>query len=511
MPMPSPHAKRTSVSSVACTRSCRGLFLALIVMGLGGWAGCSPTEDLSTRRTAPNVLLVTVDTLRADRLGCYGYPLGTTPAIDELAREGVRFVDCTVQWPKTWPSMASLMSGAYPRSTGMLLERTVLPRGIPLLAGVFADAGYRTAAIVANYNVGRTFGFDRGFEHFVESWQERWEDQQGSTPFENWSGRVKLYTDARLVNEQALRWLQSGAAGQDGRPFFLWLHYMDPHGPYLTPPGYERRFRGAHPVQEVGVDQLPAYQRLTNAQTGAVVNDLGEYVARYDGLVSFLDEELGRLVAEVKGTHTERDLVVVVTADHGESLGEHGYYLEHGRLPYQPSGHVPLIVWAPERLPAGRVVADPVGLLDLSRTLLELAELEVPPSFEGHSLLASMRAEPGARPPPHVFMESGESAPSQLTVREGSWKLVRVQSKTDRESMAGAYHELYDLAADPAELRNVARLHPDVVGRLDKVLEDWLRSRPVPSLPAEGVDLQSLDPKALEMLRTLGYVEGDER
>ena len=156
---------------------------------------------------AQGVVLIVVDTLRADHLGSYDYARDTSPTLDRFAQQGVLFRDVTVQWPKTWASMASLMTGRFPRTTGLRLEPRVLPESLLMLSEVFADAGYETAAIVANFNVGRSTGFQHGFDHFVESWEETWREEAAHESFKNAPGRVKQYTNATLVTDQALAWL----------------------------------------------------------------------------------------------------------------------------------------------------------------------------------------------------------------------------------------------------------------------------------------------------------------
>ncbi len=451
----------------------------------------------------PHVLLITVDTLRADRLGVYGYPLPTSPAIDRLAARGVRFADASVAWPKTWPSMAALMTGAHPKTTGIKLQPRALPEAHLLLAEVFRAHGYRTGAVVANFNVGRHLGFDQGFDHFVESWQEAWAKQAGEVDFVNAPGRVKLFTDARTVTDQGLAWLR---ASDPGKPFFLWLHYMDPHGPYVPPPSYADEFAGHHPPEPVPLAAIPSYQ-LQRRADGTPITDLAHYRAQYDREVRYLDDEVDRLLREIEASGVEaRRLLVAFSADHGESFDEHGYHLEHGLLPYQPTAHVPLLLVHEGRLPAGRVVEAPVGLVDLSPTLLDLAGIEVPATFEGRSLRALVETGDAAVAPEHVFMESGYERETQLVVRRGKWKLVHVRSPAERRLMTGATYELYDLERDPGETENVADRHPALVSELSAALAGWFESGPRWAT-GEALDLERLSAEEREMLRALGYLD----
>jgi arylsulfatase A-like enzyme len=473
----------------------RLLLLAIAV----GAASCSSPP----REPHPDVLLITVDTLRPDRLGDFGQPLATSPNTDRLAAEGVLFADCMVQWPKTWPSMASLVTGAHPRTTGMRHEQRKLPPSLVVLSEAFGEAGYETAAVVANFNVGRDLGFDQGFDHFVESWRERWEKEQGNVAYRNRPGLVKEYTDARTVTDQALAWL----AQRDGqRPFFLWLHYMDPHGPYVPPDPWSRTLAGDRPSRVLELDQIPEYQRQAGAGGAGTATDLAFYVAQYEREVLYFDDELGRLRDGLEQLGLFDSTVIVLTADHGESFDEHDYYLEHGRFPYQPTAHVPLVFRGPGASGAGRIVSDPVGLVDVSGTLLDLAGLPVPETFEGVSLARAVRGEPDPVLPSYVFLESGYVPDStQIGIRKGPWKLLEVRAEQDRAEMKGEAIELYDLRTDPGELVNVAAQHPEIVAELAQALRVWYDEGPKAVVPGEEVDLDSLPPEAVEMLRALGY------
>ena len=481
-----------------------GLVIGCLLAAAAGCGDGGPQRRVAPD-DAPSILLVTVDTLRADRLGSYGYPRETSPTIDALAARGVRFADVTVQWPKTWPSMASLLSGRHPRTTGIGLVPRVLPESMVLLGELFEAGGYDAAAVVSNWNVGRTLGFDQGFGHFVESWQEKWEEEAGTAKFVNAPGRVKEYTNATLVTDQALGWLRGRPPA--ARPFFLWLHYMDPHGPYLPPEEYRALFQEGYESAEIPLMLLPAYQRQD--RLGRPITDLAHYRAQYDREVRYLDDQLGRLFEQLDDLDLG-DLIVVLTADHGESMGEHDYYLEHGLLPYQATARVPLVVAGPGIGPAGRVVPTPVGLIDLSPTLLELAGLPVPRVFEGTSLAAQLRGDRDGPLPERVFMQSGsnEKRP-QLAVRDGRWKLIQVRAPLERRLMRGAEYELYDVDADPHETEDLALRHPDVVSRLALELDDWFGDGMAKDAPgrAQPLDVDALDPANRKMLEALGYIE----
>jgi arylsulfatase A-like enzyme len=477
-------------------QACAGVLALTLAM-----SGCSAPQPAPVEPRKPDVLLITVDTLRADRLGVYGYDVPTSPNIDRLASRGVRFADTSAQWPKTWPSMASMLTGAYPKTIGVNYRSRTLHPTLLLLGEVFQKEGYRTAAVVANVNVGARFGFNQGFDEFVESWRESWSREAGDAPFKQQRpGDVKRFTNARIVTDHGLRWLEQS---DPDKPFFLWLHYIDPHGPYLPPAEYEEYFKDVdYPSAELPRSKVARYQVQFDPATRQPISDLAHYLAQYDREVRFLDDEIGRLLGEL-----EEDTLVAFSADHGESFNEHDYWLEHGKLSYQPTAALPLIFAQGDRLAGGRVVETPVGLIDVPATLLEIAGIEIPPTFEGDSLVGLIDGDEAAWAPPHVFMESGYHDATQLTVRQAGWKLIRVRADEDRAAMGGVEFELYDLDADPGELTNLAAERPDVVERLSAVLDAWYTGGPRPRVKSGELDLDSLTPEELEQLRSLGYVQ----
>jgi arylsulfatase A-like enzyme len=440
----------------------------------------------SRRPSGPNVLLISVDTLRADHLGCYGYVRDTSPRLDRLAREGVRFDQAVVQWPKTSPSMASMLSGTYPHYNGVMRNtRQPIDPHFHLLAELFQHASYATAGMITNGNLARSYRFDQGFDTYVEA-------LQGNEP-------------ASRFSRFAVDWLEEH--GADG-PFFLWLHFLDPHARYEPPAPYADKFVGdAHydgvervprrggPFEDIG--GIPSRARLGSR------DELDFYVAQYDGEVSFMDAEVGRVLDLLDSLGVADDTIVVFTADHGESLGEHDYYFEHGRLPYDDCVRVPLIVRAPGVAP-GRVVDRPVELVDLMPTLLEMAGLPSNSEAQGKSLVPLLRGVDGYDRR-YAFTESGYLENYQRAVRDGRWKLVYAPDPADQAIMAGVPFELYDLRADPGETRNLVHERADVARELSRVLLDWMRAAP-PSPVRAGREVVT-DKATEENLRSLGYIQ----
>lgn len=479
---------------------CAGLAVVVAAIALPLGSGCQRPPQ-----SKPNVLLISIDTLRADRLGAYGYRLDTSPAIDALAKRGVRFADTTVAWPKTWPSVAAMVTGKPPQTNGILLRpRRPLPPENVTLAEALHGNGYATGAVVANVNLAKSFGFDQGFDHYVESWADEAVKQTGSASFRNAPGLVKRFTNGSLVTDQALTALDTLGNGKD-KPFFLWLHYIDPHGPYVPPPAFARFFVGAHQSRPVPLADLPPYQLQIDPATGEVSNDIGFYEGQYDREIRSLDDQIGRLLKALDERGLTRDTLIVLTADHGESMWENAYYLEHGDVPYQTTAAVPLIFALDGRFAGGRVVERPVGVIDLYATLLALTRTEPPPGIASTSLLPVLEGKDDATPA-NVFMISGKYEPWQLSIREGPWKLVLLRAPQDRDWLHAPERALYDLSRDPHEQHDVRAENAERAAALEKKLLDWFTSTPRFAGSA-ATDLKQLDGRTQEMLRGLGYLE----
>lgn len=367
--------------------------------------GCSRGAERN-----PNLLLVTVDTVRADHLGSYGYRDAVTPSLDRLAKEGVRFDAASSTVPLTLPSHATVLTGLLPLHHGLRNNGAgALPAGTAtlatLLSGLPEGDRYRTAAFVGAFVLDGRFGLKPGFEVY--------DDEIPRDPKAGVS--LEAERPGREVVDRALAWLRKEGERQDGRPFFLWVHLYDAHAPYSPPPAWAAR----HPGRP------------------------------YDGEISEVDEQIGRLLAELDQRGLAGRTVVAVAGDHGESLGEHGE-LTHGLLLYEPTLHVPLIVRAPGRL-SPRAVRAPVSLVDLAPTLAGLlgktfAGPNVQPR-DGRDLSADLLAgrEPEAS---EVYAES------QYPAIFG-WSPLAALRRRDLKYISAPKPELYDLGKDPKETTNL--------------------------------------------------------
>jgi arylsulfatase A-like enzyme len=454
-------------------------------------AGVNLTAAAQARRAQPrlNVLLITIDALRADHLGVYGYPRATSPNIDRLARESVTFQRAVSQWPLTSPSFAAMMSGTYGHTNGLMRTTSQrMPDRSLMLAELLKAGGYSTSAAVANVNLARVFNFDQGFDTYLEIWREQ--DQQ----------------QTRLMTQRGLELL--GQASRN-RPFFLWLHFFDPHARYQPPKPYDGMF-----VNDAHFDpswRVPLYPERRRNLGGIAANvNLGRedrvayYVAQYDAEIRYVDDQIGILMQALAARGLAGNTLVVLTADHGESLGDHNYFFDHGRFPYDDCVHVPLIVRAPGIGKPGRVVSSPVELIDLAPTLLDLAGLPPNPLAEGKSLRRLLEGEqPHGSRWAYAFTESGYAQDYQRSITSERYKLVYVPDAGDRRFMKGSELELYDLKEDPGETRNLVAQRPEIAGRLKRELRDWIADGGAGAAAPAAV---RIDAQAEDQLRSLGYI-----
>jgi arylsulfatase A-like enzyme/cytochrome c-type biogenesis protein CcmH/NrfG len=407
--------------------------------------GCrrTPAEPGPSRK--PNVLLVTIDTLRADRVGCYGHASASTPVLDALATRGVRFETAVVHVPLTGPSHASILTGLGPLGHGFRENAGfVLPAQVKSGAEDFRQAGYRTAAFVSAFPLDRRFGFDRGFDVYDDHLPKGTDSRR--TPY------VERFADA--TTDAVLRWLEAPAEGAP-RPYFLWVHYYDPHAPYEPPGELAVRFR----------------------------------TAPYDGEVAFADQQLGRLLHALEQRGLLAQTLVLAMSDHGEGLGEHGEGT-HGLFVYDSTLKVPFIVAGPG-IDTPRVAPTVARGVDVLPTLLDYAGLPRRPDIEGRSLRPAIEGRAMEDVPAYV-----ESLYPQ---REFGWAPLFAWRTARHKVIEAPRPELYDLEEDPGELDDLAPREPARLADMRKALE-VARARPVAAASAE------VDPESAEMLRALGYI-----
>ncbi len=465
--------------------------LASLALGCGGTDRTEHAEGPPRR-----VFLMTVDTLRADHTSAYGYPRETSPTLERLAAEGLRFEQALCQWPKTGASFASLFTGQYPQTTGLTHEAALrIPEGYLTLPELFRSLGYTSVAVVSNAVLNTDLGWDRGFDEYLETWHV--EGGMSADPLV-----YRKTINAPRVNELALPLLERHRSAER---LFVWLHYSDPHAPYVLPDGMENPFVGDRWYTQEGTVKLEKPQ----AQALGERRDLKHYVAQYDANALVSDRGIGEALDRARELELLEDALVVYTADHGESLGEHDYWFEHGRLPYSPGARVPLVLWGPGRVPAGETVTAPVELVDLFPTLRDLAargeNTEEVPGLEGDSLTPFLLD--GPEPPDgafrHAFLEAGGGSPTThfRAAQDERWKLVYHPAFAGRP----VTFELYDLARDPLETVDVKEEHRSEARRLRELLFGWMKGTDWIRRDSSFVRDQSEE--TLKALRALGYVD----
>jgi arylsulfatase A-like enzyme len=432
-----------------------------------------------------NVLLITVDTLRADHLGVYGYRRPTSPNLDAFARRAVVFEQAYTYWPKTRGSFVALLTGRIAQQTGYGKTHPVLLEFNPTLASVLADAGYETAAVVDNPNVAASLGYSKGFARYRETWEE--------TDLESEVAR------ARAITADAVRTL--GAAKPD-RSFLLWLHYVNPHAPYKPPPPYDTRFLDGAARSGKELRAVDGFHGGVSKAWAKAGRTLGWYVAQYDGEVAFTDAEVGRVLDALEASAVRDRTLVVVTSDHGESLGEHDYYFDHGENLFDPCLRIPLLVAGPG-LAAGRtdVLAT---TLDIVPTVLDALKVSYPPDLAGTSLLGATHGVPrSARA--RLF---GQNDRNLMAAWDARFKIVA----TPREHGDGTTYALYDRRVDPGETRDHTRAQPEK-GREERRELELFRERADAQMVRtrrllEGrPTVERLSPEACEKLKAMGYVQ----
>ena len=440
----------TDMSRLVSARSAAALMLFAAFAALGG---CDEGDD------RPNVLVVIIDTLRADHLGCYGARTGATPNMDRLAAEGVRFSTCVSAVPVTLPSVSTIITSAYPPYHGVRDNSVfTLDHSLITLAEVFNEAGYATGAVVGAHVISKGTGVEQGFDHFDSDFGDNYAKESSLEP-----GKAREVGETQRrageVTDRALEWLE-----EERRPFFLLVHYFDPHWPYDPPPEFGRRFSQSIYVGEVG----------------------------------YTDSRLGLLLDAAEEAAGESDLIIALIADHGEGLGEHDEE-QHGYLIYDSTLLVPFIVSYPGVVAPGLRVDEQTSTTALSPTVLELAGLPVPEEWQGTSHAREIRVG-GSRKPPRrpCYIETYRTRYSfnwseLVGIRHNGWKMIRAPKP-----------ELYDLTADPKELENLYGKEPGRVETMEQALDEMLAAirGPLDDLqPARDIDEEEV-----RMLKTLGYV-----
>jgi arylsulfatase len=478
----------TSLSKKAVTYAAAAAVVCALVAALTVFlaqhrhrpSGWRTLIDGGTGPMQPSVILITVDTLRADHLGSYGYPKDTSPNIDQFAQEALLFENCLSHAPETRTSIASILTGFLPHETGVLHDFP-LPADVDTLPEMLERVGYKTLAVVSNYVLQGQYGWDQGFIVYDDTMTD------SEAGMRRWPERIAERTTDRAI--QLLSQYQKDR-------LFMWIHYQDPHGPYTPPDRFAKLFEEANRGPRLltvnrtlsGLGGIPVHQQLSANR------DYYHYVSRYDGEIRYLDAEFQRLIDAVKTLGLYEDSLILFTADHGEGMGEHNFYFSHIGYLYNALTHVPLIIRHGTNLIGRRT--DFVQHIDIVPAILTALGLEIDPRFRGrdlrqqHWMNKEIVAE--ARSP---FDKDGDKS---SVVVDGLKLIHTIQSGRD---------QLFDLQADPHEEHDLAhdaryreRLE-DLRARLNRIrTEDLLGVR-------RATQPRRLSEEEKRKLKSLGYVQ----
>ncbi|MEJ2085252.1 MAG: sulfatase [Acidobacteriota bacterium] len=421
----------------------------------------------------PNVLLISIDTLRADRMSCYGYSRNTSPNLDRLLAEGMRFTRARTVEPLTAPALASMLTSLAPHEHGSTRNGLRVRDDLPSLPRILRRQGYRSAAFVGSWTLrNKLWGMDSHFDRFEDVLTKA-----------RWYGLVKREANADDINQRALEWLAELQQEESDRPFFAWVHYVEPHAPYKT----QRDFIG----------------QLGPAPDG----DLYSAQGRYDSEIAYVDHYAMELVDEVRRLYSSANTLILFVADHGESLGEHGYW-GHGRNLYEATLHIPMgIVW-PGEIESG-TIDSPALITDLAPTVLGLLDLDVPDFFQGFDWTGVMMREEAPLDGRVTTYQAhkGSVSPKEQQVELRQRGLLQVARIVDERKEIVRVGNLkrweFDLAVDPAEENNLDSPQSEI----STALEAWLETVRAGLQVSDELPPPSFTDEDVEALKALGYLE----
>ncbi len=445
------------------------LILFMLIPGiLGNFMFLAGKPDLE------NLIIISVDTLRADHLGCYGYPRNTSPIVDEFSRDAIRFSRCYTLTPLTSPAFSTMLTSLPPFKHGSKRNGLSIYEHVKTLPGILREYGYLSTAYISNWSLRKKLcGLDREFDHYYEVFSRK-----------RWMGILNVEGEAKYVTQRAIRWLENHSRQR----IFLWVHYSEPHAPYIRHKGFrfpaDSKTKSVYPV---GTD----YSKIE----------------KYDSEIAFTDYQIGLLITRIKQLGIYEPSLIVFNGDHGESFGEH-HYFRHGRQLYDSCLHVPLIVKLPHNRYAHTTRNEPVSMLDVSPTILSILGIPVPKFMEGWPLFPRSSQEP-------IFFETykGTSlikksvkfrlkvAPIRYAILEGSVKLIYSEKSKKIE--------MYDLKNDRFEARDIYREGGKKVSKLKSMLLKQIEKIKATIKYSRKTHKQknNLSREDINKLKSLGYIE----
>ena len=440
-------------------------------------AGCGGEPDY-------NVLVITIDTLRPDRLGCYGYGRPTSPRIDELAARSVLFEQVVCSSPQTLPSHTSIFTGLHPRTHKAISHESVVADEVTTLAEILKDRGYRTTAFISSHVLDSKYGLNQGFDRY-------WQVNQVMRPKQR---EIAQQRGLDPTTNEVLSWLEENASTR----FFAWIHWFHPHRPYAPPLELRPRFVGDY----LG-DANSSTEFLMNVWRDEIdlpAEDVRYLSQLYDGEIAFTDEQVGRVLDALNVLGISDKTIIVLTADHGEMLYEHEFYFGHDIALYEECIMIPLIVSHPGLGVTPKRLPGLVQSIDIFPTLLGFLGIGCPAGTEGKSL-EPLVIGAETRTAEYAFSETfpfPEKAMPRHAVRTEGRKLIW------RETKEGILTKhFYDLGADPGEMSDIMADEPEAGRTLDRTLYEWtkadgLHPAPIPTAKEAG---------RIQILRSLGYLE----
>ena len=426
----------------------------------------------------PHIFLVTIETFRADHASLYGYSRETTPNLAKMAAEGAVFTRHYAQAPYTRPSLSSLVTSRYPVSLGITENLPPLPSSAVTMAERLAEGGYVTGGFVAQFLLSAHYGFNQGFHYFYHHAND---------------------TSVDVVFDDLLPWSERHLPDNT----FVWTHLFDPHGPYRPPAEFATTFQ-EDPLWKGDLATVAAGKgKLTGAFVPAYVEEPGQlqrrdYVARYDAELAYVDQRLGKLMDWIEAQGISEQSLVIVTADHGESMTDHGRYFCHGSL-YDHDLHIPLVVWAPGRIPAGKVVGERTAHLDILPTILDYAGLPKAAGLKGASLRAMVESD-GKAAQPFTVAVTGQGEGQGVAVYSEDQLTILVD-------VAGKPTEAYELASDPNQRLNLLPGRQADADRIAAAYRTWMAAQLKDDAAKPKPKAKPKSTEEEEMLRQLGYLE----
>lgn len=397
-----------------------------------------------------NIILISIDTTRADRIGCYGFEGIDTPNIDRLAERGVRFAQCKAQVPLTLPSHTTMLTGSYPPFTGVRTNDIHVPDDtVVSLPEVLGPEGYDSAAFISSMVLFAETGIDQGFDYYDDE----------TRPPTTWQDIKPNQRRAETTWESAKKWLKER---DNADPFFMFLHFYDPHSGYHPPPPFSSRYK-----------ETP-----------------------YVGEIAYVDLVLGDLIPALKREGYYENTLIILVGDHGENLGEHGEK-EHGVFVYESAMHVPMIFYCPGLIPQGEVVEDPVAIADVAPTIYDILGVEMPDVVQGESLVPQMFGK--KRPHRAIYEES------LYMHRSFGWGSIYAIERDGYKYIECPKPELYNLCEDPDETENIIEMKPELAAEMSEELGKMLAAY---SSGAREPGDETPDASELSEIAALGYFGG---